>query len=193
MRRAVLLVMLSIFAVFSFDSVGAQEEITISMWTHDYLYVEFFTRRGEEWAAMYPEYKIKFDFTQIPYDQLWPKILTALAAGKGVPDLIGIEINAFSRFMKGDIAEKTLVDLTPFIGGERDKFLRWEPYMYKGKIYGVESALCPVVFYYRKSVFDQAGIPTPINTWEEFFEAGRKLKEKGYYIAAVESSGDAPH
>ncbi|MCS7242395.1 ABC transporter substrate-binding protein, partial [Candidatus Caldatribacterium sp.] len=187
MRRAVLLVMLSIFAVFSFDSVGAQEEITISMWTHDYLYVEFFTRRGEEWAAMYPEYKIKFDFTQIPYDQLWPKILTALAAGKGVPDLIGIEINAFSRFMKGDIAEKTLVDLTPFIGGERDKFLRWEPYMYKGKIYGVESALCPVVFYYRKSVFDQAGIPTPINTWEEFFEAGRKLKEKGYYIAAVES------
>ncbi len=173
--------------------IGAQEEITISMWTHDNLYVEFFTRRGEEWAAMHPEYKIKFDFTQIPYNQLWPKILTTLAAGSGAPDLIGIEINAFSRFMKGDIAEKTLVDLTPLIGEERSQFLRWEPYMYKGKIYGVESALCPVVFYYRKSVFDEAGIATPLETRDALIEAGRKLKEKGYYVTAIESSGDAPH
>lgn len=193
MRKIVFFAVLGVLVALLSGVTGAQEEITISMWTHDYLYVEFFTRRGEEWAAMHPEYKVKFDFTQIPYDQLWPKILTALAAGKGVPDLIGIEINAFSRFMKGDIAEKTLVDLTPFIGEERDKFLRWEPYMHKGKIYGVESALCPVVFYYRKTIFDQAGIATPINTWEEFLEAGRKLKEKGYYIAAIESSGDAPH
>lgn len=193
MRKIVFFAVLGVLVALLSGVTGAQEEITISMWTHDYLYVEFFTRRGEEWAAMHPEYKVKFDFTQIPYDQLWPKILTALAAGKGVPDLIGIEINAFSRFMKGDIAEKTLVDLTPFIGEERDKFLRWEPYMHKGKIYGVESALCPVVFYYRKTIFDQAGIATPISTWEEFLEAGRKLKEKGYYIAAIESSGDAPH
>lgn len=56
---------------------------------------------------------MNFKFTQIPYDQLWPKILTTLAAGTGVPDLIGIEISAFSRFMKGDIAEQALVDLTP--------------------------------------------------------------------------------
>ncbi|WP_427366634.1 ABC transporter substrate-binding protein [Candidatus Caldatribacterium saccharofermentans] len=196
MRKAILFVtVLTLLAGISSSVVGAgaKEEITISMWTHDNLYVEFFTRRGEEWAAIHPEYKVNFDFVQIPYDQLWPKILTALAAGKGVPDLIGIEINAFSRFMKGDIAEKTLVDLTPLIGAEREKFLRWEPYMYKGKIYGIESALCPVVFYYRKTVFDEAGITTPLETWEEFVQAGRKLKEKGYYIAAVESSGDAPH
>lgn len=174
-------------------SAWTKEEMTISMWTHDYLYVEFFTRRGAEWVTMHPDLKVNFDFVQIPYDQLWPKILTTLAAGSGAPDLIGIEINAFSRFMKGDIAEKTLIDLTPLIGEEREKFLRWEPYIYKGKIYGVESALCPVVFYYRQTIFDEVGIPTPIETWDEFVQAGQKLKEKGYYIAAIESSGDVPH
>lgn len=195
MKRTLLLILvaLMIMVVVGSSGAGAQEEVTISMWTHDNLYVEFFTRRGEEWAALHPEYKMNFKFTQIPYDQLWPKILTTLAAGTGVPDLIGIEISAFSRFMKGDIAEQALVDLTPLIGEEKEKFLRWEPYMHNGKIYGVESALCPVVFYYRKTAFDEVGVSTPMETWEEFTQAGSKLKEKDRYIAAIESSGDTPH
>src|SRR5919202_5299918 len=112
--------------------------VTISMWTHDILYVKFFTRRAKEWEKKYPQYHFTYNFVQVPYNDLFTKVLANLSAGTGAPDLVGIEINAFSRFMKGGIAAKGLVDLTPLIGAERDKFLRWSPYMYKGRIYAKE-------------------------------------------------------
>lgn len=163
-----------------------QEKITISLWTHDNLYVKFFNARAVEWAKMHPEYKFKFDFIQIPGDSLWPKVLTSMAAGVGAPDLVGIEISQFSRFMKRDIAETELVDLTPLVGEEREKFVRWEPYMHKGKLYGVESALCPVVYYYRDDIFKAAGIEMPLETWDDFVVAGRKLREEGRFMAGID-------
>src|ERR687886_372046 len=136
--------------------------VTISMWTHDILYVKFFTARAREWERQYPQYHFTYNFVQVPYNDLFTKVLANLSAGTGAPDLVGIEISAFSRFMKGNIAARGLVNLTPLIGAERDKFVRWEPYMVKGHIYGAETALCPVGLYYREDVFKQAGIKAPI-------------------------------
>jgi len=169
-----------------------KEKMTITMWTHDYLYVQFFKARGAEWAQEYPQYEFKFDFIQIPYAEVFTKTLTALAAGVGAPDLIGIEISQFSRFMKGDIAEKCLVDLTPLVGADREKFIeaRWAPYSHKGKLYGVESALCPVALYYRNDIFQKFGIKTPIALWSEFVEAGKKLAAQGHYIMATSNTND---
>ena len=91
--------------------------------------------------------------------------------------------------MKQDIAETQLVDLTPLVGEEREKFIRWEPYMHRGKLYGVESALCQVVYYYRDDIFKEAGIEMPLETWDAFVIAGRKLREKGRFMAGIESAG----
>lgn len=155
------------------------EQITISMWTHDNLYVEFFTTRGEVWKEDNPQYEFTFDFQQVPYGEVFTKVLANLAAGSGAPDLVGIEISVFSRFMKGDIAEKGLVDLTDLIGDEREKFVegRWTPYMHRGKIYGVESALCPVGYWYQPAIMEAAGIEMPIDTWYDFLVAGRQVYE----------------
>ena len=191
-RMVIGLVLSVLFMVSGLGSCYAAEEIRITMWTHDHLYVKFFNARAVEWAKMHPEYKFKFDFIQIPYDSLWPKVLTSLAAGVGAPDLVGIEISQFSRFMKQDIAETQLVDLTPLVGAEREKFVRWEPYMHKGKLFGVESALCPVVYYYRDDLFKEAGIRMPIETWDSFVTAGKKLRTKGLFLAGIQST-DTTH
>ncbi len=192
MRMAVVLSFLVLF-LFSITILAfSKEEITITMWTHDFLYVRFFKARAEEWKQKYPQYDFKFDFIQIPYDQVFTKVLNTFAAGTGAPDLVGIEISAFSRFMKDDIAEKCLVDLTPLIGKERRLFVegRWTPYMYKGKIYGVESALCPVVFYYRDDIFKEAGVKMPINTYEELVTAGEKIKAMDKFIIPAPRGSD---
>jgi multiple sugar transport system substrate-binding protein/arabinosaccharide transport system substrate-binding protein len=183
---ALVAVLLLIFAL----PLVAQEKKDITMWTHDNLYVQFFTDRGKEWAAKYPQYSFKFDFVQIPYGEVFTKVLGNLAAGSGAPDLIGIEISVFSRFMKGGIAEKGLIDLTPLVGGDKDKFVRWEPYSYKGKLYGVESALCPVAYYYRQDIFKDAGIDMPIKTWDDFALVGKKMASQGYAMAPVDSNGN---
>ena len=40
--------------------------VTISMWTHDILYVKFFTARAREWEKQYPQYHFTYNFVQIP-------------------------------------------------------------------------------------------------------------------------------
>lgn len=186
-KKCVGLFLLLLFVVSINTVVFAKEEVTITMWTHDFLYVKFFKARAEEWKEKYPQYDFKFDFIQIPYDQVFTKVLNTFSAGTGAPDLVGIEISAFSRFMKDNIDEKCLVDLTPLIGKERKLFVegRWAPYMDKGKIYGVESGLCPVVFYYRDDVFKEAGIKMPIDTYDEFVTAGEKIKAMDKFIMAA--------
>ncbi len=168
------------------------EKYTISLWTHDKLYVDFFTFRGETWKNDWPQYEFTFDFQQIPYNEVFTKVLANLAAGSGAPDLVGIEISAFSRFMKGDIAETGLVDLTEWIGDERKKFVegRWTPYMHKGKIYGVESALCPVGYWYQPEILDAAGIQMPLKTWDDFLAAGKQLAASGKCMAPVDDLGN---
>ncbi len=168
------------------------EKYTISMWTHDKLYVDFFNFRGETWKKDQPAFDLTFDFQQVPYGEVFTKVLANLAAGSGAPDLVGIEISAFSRFMKGNIAEKGLVDLTEWIGEERKKFVegRWTPYMYKGKIYGVESALCPVGYWYQPAVLETAGIKEPPKTWEDFVAAGKQLAANKKTMAPVDDTGN---
>jgi multiple sugar transport system substrate-binding protein/arabinosaccharide transport system substrate-binding protein len=167
------------------------EKITFSMWTHDKLYVDFFTFRGETWKQDRPQYEFTFDFQQIPYGEVFTKVLANLAAGSGAPDLVGIEISAFSRFMKGDIAEKGLIDLTDWIGDERAKFVegRWTPYMHKGKLYGVESALCPVGYWYQPAILEAAGIEMPIKTWDDFVAVGKRLAAEKKTMAPVDDLG----
>lgn len=165
--------------------------VTISMWTTDHLYIQFFGARAKEWERNYPQYKFTYNFLQLNYQEMFDKVLASLAAGSGAPDLIGLEINAFSRFMKGDIALKTLVDLTPRIGAQRSEFVeaRWDPYIFKGRIYGVESALCPAGLYYRKDILDAAGIKTPFDSYQDLLAAGRILKKQGKYICVAERVG----
>jgi multiple sugar transport system substrate-binding protein/arabinosaccharide transport system substrate-binding protein len=160
------------------ERVARATNMTINMWTHDPLYVKFFTERGKEWAKKYPQYHFTFNFVEIPYAQLFDKVLANLAAGTGAPDMVGIEIGAFSRFMKGNIASKGLVDLTPLVGAQRKEFVRWEPYMYKGRLYGVESGLSPSGLYYREDFLTQAGIKAPLATYNDLIAAGRILLKK---------------
>jgi len=162
--------------------------VTINMWTHDNLYVKFFTARAKEWATQHPQYSFTFNFVQIPYAQLFTKVLANLSVGSGAPDLVGIEISSFSRFMNGGIDEKSLVDLTPLIGSQRDQFVRWTPYTDKGHIYGVESSLSPVGMYYREDILKQAGVNTPITTYDDLLVAGRMVAKQGKYILMVPQS-----
>ena len=178
--------LLSLSSNLTVALASQKEEITITYWTFDRLYIKVLEDGLPEWLKRYPQYKINLDFMTHPgANEMYTKMLTTLATSKGTPDFIDIEISWFSRFMKHDIAEQFLVDLTPLIGEEREKYLRWQPYMYKGKIYGVETALCPVVYYYREDIFREVGVETPIETWKDFVIAGRKLKAGGHFAAAV--------
>lgn len=163
---------------------GEAEDVTISMWTHDQLYVDYFLEKAEEWEAEWPQYNITYDFQQMP--EPWTASLSAIAAGEDLPDLLGIEIGTFPQFMQDGIIDEYFIDLTDRIGDRRDLFVeaRWSPYSYDGKLYGVESALTPSVYYYQSAIFEEHGAEVP-TTWEEFLTTGEQLANEGVALAVM--------
>jgi len=175
------------------EKVPEKEKVKITMWFHDFLYVQFFTDRANEYAKMHPEYEFEFEIVQIP--EIADKFIGTLVAGTGAPDIVGVEQGWMPRLFKGGLAEKGMYDLNPWMelegAGFKDKFLRWELYTYEGKTYGVESALCPSVYYYREDIFGQAGVdPNTFKTYDDFIEGGQKLKkETGSYMLPLDTVG----
>lgn len=172
-------------------TTGQKEAVTLSMWTHDNLYVQFYTKCGEVWKENYPQYDITFNFQQLP--DVFTKMLASLSAGEEVPDLFGLEQGWFGTYCKDDLIEQNFVDIAPSIEGERDKFVEntWVKYTYKGKTYGVESALCTVGYYFQPAVLEKAGATEMPTTWEDFMALGIEAAKKGIYLSALDAEGMA--
>ncbi len=125
---------------------------------------------------------------EFPFFDEHDKLRVALEAGTGAPDLADVEISRFGLFFKGS---PSLVDLTDRLAPYNADLVaaRQNAYTYKGRVYGLEGCVCPVVLYYRDDIFKKAGIQTPIKTWDDFVAAGKLLKEKtGKSMLAVEAT-----
>lgn len=169
----------------------AQENVTLTMWTHDPLYIEYFQKRVDKWNAEHEDIQLTLEAQQIPDPDT--AFLTAVAAGEPVPDLLGIEISRFPRYLKDGIVADLFVDLTESVGDRYDDFIegRWTPYMYEGGIYGIESALSAGVYYYQPDVFKSRGLEPP-STWQEFLEVGRKLAEDDIALSVMTNIPQGP-
>jgi ABC-type glycerol-3-phosphate transport system substrate-binding protein len=150
-------------------AVQAQEEVTLTAWTHDQLYIDYFEARMPEFQAMHPEIKINFEPT---VDSAAPtNALNAIAANPGnpgLPDMLGIERGAVANFLRNGIIAQYFADLTPLFGDDIDNYApgRLAIYSYEGKVYAIESQLAGSLLYYQPDVFEAAGVEVP-TTWEE--------------------------
>jgi ABC-type glycerol-3-phosphate transport system substrate-binding protein len=152
----------------------AQEEVTLSAWTHDQLYIDYFNSRLEEWEALHPEITFTYDFQVL--DAAWDRAIEALAAGEELPDLLGIEQGGFPNYMKDGVIADYFVDLTPLIDATRDEYAegRLAIYSYEGGVYALESQLAAAVYYYQPAIFEELGIEVP-TTWEEMLQVGGEV------------------
>jgi len=187
----VIVVMAMLVMSMALAPVQAQEDVTISMWTHDQLYIDYFLEKAAEWESQWPQYNISYDFQQIP--DAPGAALTAIAAGEPLPDLLGLEISWFPRFMTGGIIDQYFVDLTDLIGDRREMFVegRWSPYAYEGRLYGVESALTASAYYYQPALLEQFGVEVP-TTWEEFLQVGGELGAQGVSLSVMTDDAQGP-
>lgn len=111
------------------------------------------------------------------------KLLSQFQAPQGLPNITGIK-GEWIAFFKSE-ADK-FADLRDFGADKyKDKYLDWkwqQGSTTDGKVIGFPIDIGPTVLYYRKDVFDSAGLesdPTKlaaqIRTWDEFFELGQEL------------------
>jgi lactose/L-arabinose transport system substrate-binding protein len=109
----------------------------------------------------------------------YTKVVPSLASGSGAPDIIQTEARDFPAFMKKfpdafvDITDKTTPLKSQFIESA------WGPVTFDSKVYAMPWDLGPSALYYRKDLFEQAGIDAnSLKTWDEFIKAGKQLQEK---------------
>jgi ABC-type glycerol-3-phosphate transport system substrate-binding protein len=106
--------LISIVFVMSFSSASNARDVTLSMWTHNQLYVDYFNGYLEAVQAEFPDDNITFDFQVTP--DMTTNSLTAIASGSEHTDLLGIEISGFGLFMADDIIADNFVPLNDMYG-----------------------------------------------------------------------------
>lgn len=118
----------------------------------------------------------------------YSKLNTAIQDGYGTPDVVQLEYYALPQYAVSD----QLRDLTSLTSGY-DSFYTpgsWASVQLDDHVYGVPMDSGPMAFFYNDDAFKQAGVDaSKIRTWDDYYQAAKKLKKNGVYIAA--DAGDA--
>jgi len=172
----VCLVTTPLFAGGAKETKPAGGVTKLNMWVFNALHAKFYQDRLESWNKENPNRKIDLSIEEYPNVEMHNKLTLSLQSGVGAPDLVDININFFSNYLKGDIQ---LVELNRVVDPVKDKFVqsRFEIYSLGGKVYGLPTHVGATVVYYNKEIFDKAGVDfNKIKTWNDFIEAGKKVQ-----------------
>ncbi|SDR30853.1 ABC transporter substrate-binding protein [Thermostaphylospora chromogena] len=113
----------------------------------------------------------------------------AIQAGSGVPDLVMFEYFAVPYFaIPGKLADLGEFGVEKF----KEDYVQgaWNDVTVNGKVYALPSDYGPSAMFYNAATFKKAGIDEPPATWDEYYEAAKKIRALGedYYIA--QDTGD---
>jgi arabinosaccharide transport system substrate-binding protein len=164
--------------------------VQLTMWSHEGDMAKFLDAYAKQLSKQ-PGAKYKYKpikVTVLPLQDVATKVLATLSARRALPDLMAIEINYFSRYMKNDIAAKVFTDLNPKISSMRDEVFdaSWAAYSLNDSVYAVPVDLPLVGYYYREDLTKQLGISFPIATWEDLIDVGiKQAKPKGKYLSTL--------
>jgi multiple sugar transport system substrate-binding protein len=129
--------------------------------------------------SMHPQQKVKF--VHIDHQEYDRKILIQTAAGNP-PDVFLMSSTDLGTLAYREVLE----DLTPWIvadtGFRPDDFFPalLNTATIQGQIYGIPIGYTPMVIYYNRRLFREAGVPYPGAswTWDDFLQTAMKLTRK---------------
>lgn len=146
------------------------------------------TEIAEAFEEKNPGIKVNVEVT--PWDQYWTKLEAGASAGT-MPDVFWMHSNQQSKFASNnvllDITDKikvsSIVDMNMFPAELVDL------YKNDGKNYAIPKDIDTIGLWYNKTMFDEAGISYPDETWtwNTLLDAAKKLTnpDKGIYGLAA--------
>ncbi|MBN1524100.1 MAG: extracellular solute-binding protein [Spirochaetales bacterium] len=181
-------ILLLVFAVVSFSMLlGACGDSatpdgggkTITMWT-------FAQNNADEWTARKADIEKKLNITLniqlVAQDAFVEKLQGAMMTGKDVPDMIEWMIEN-NRILASNPKDCFVYPLDEFVK-DSATFKKVVPgrvawVTYGGHVYGLPHDVHPVVLIYNDTLWKEVGVDVAtIKTWDEFFEASKKLTAK---------------
>lgn len=163
-------------------------EITIWAWTSALRDTIKASGVFTDFQVAYPDVKINVTYYS-PAD-LYTNLPLALSAGQGAPDVVLVENSHQAEYV--DMGG--LLDLTDRVKPYVDKMnaYKWYDCEKDGRYYCMPWDSGPVVLYYRRDVFEKAGLPSDpesvgklVATWDDYLNLCKTIKEKtGLYCFA---------
>ena len=190
MKRKVICAVLSATMASSLLFAGGTTELAdedkteITVWSWDAT-VEAAIPAFEE---ANPDITVKFENVGSASEQ-YRAIDNALQAGTGFPDVAQFEYFAVPYFA---VAQK-LADLSALGAGDYAADYveaAWNDVHFNDTLYALPLDYGPVVMFYNQDTFEKAGVTEAPKTWDEYYEAAKKVRALGddYYIS--NASGD---
>jgi multiple sugar transport system substrate-binding protein len=125
----------------------------------------------DEWNKLNPNIQVKLSKPSGTGYTLYNKLITNNKAGTN-PDITEVEYQALPALIANQV-------VAPIDGYVKDLASKYDKsalsqVQFEGKTYGVPQNVCPMVFFYRKDVFDKLGIKPP-KTWDEYAAAAAAI------------------
>ena len=134
----------------------------------------------DDFKAEYPD--VEVNFVDYATADLYQQLQLAISSGVGAPDVALVESSHLAQFVDfGGLADLTervqpyLTDVNQF---------KWTQAELGGSYYAMPWDSGPVVMYYRRDVFEAAGLPTDpeavsnsVATWSDYLELCQTIKE----------------
>ncbi|MFI7448610.1 ABC transporter substrate-binding protein [Nonomuraea sp. NPDC049714] len=163
---------------------GGDEQVKVTVWSWDGT-VE---KAVPGFQAANPNIKVEVVNAGSSQDQ-YKSLDNAIQAGSGVPDLVMFEYFAVPYFA----VPGKLADLGEFgVDKLKQDYVpaAWSDVTVNGKVYALPSDYGPSAMFYNAATLKKAGIEEPPATWDDYYEAAKKIRALGddYYIA--QDTGD---
>ena len=129
------------------------------------------------------------------WDSYW-QLLEASASGGDMPDVFWMHSNNSQMYMKNDMLLKLddYIEASDVIDIENYMPEVTELYTWDGSYYAIPKDYDTIALWYNKTMFDEAGLAYPDNTWtwDDLYEAAVALtdKDKGQYGFALNPSNN---
>lgn len=167
------------------SSSEGNEPVSLTFWT----WAPNIEKVVDIWNEKNPDIQVTVS-KQDGGDPAITKLLTAVKAGSGAPDLIQAEYQKIPTLVSSD----ALADISDGAGDLSSKFPEgiWGNVTLGGDaVYAVPQDSGPMMFFYREDIFKELGLEAP-KTWEEYAEAARAVhaSDPGRYLGTF-SANDA--
>jgi len=183
MKKLTLIIVLVLAFTLTVTALAADVRLTVEM----SVYVEAphkkaFDLLKEAYEAKNPNVEIVYYGS--PYDAFWDKLTTEIVAGTEA-DIVqlqngGTKYATYASLRTGETGP--FLNLDPYIKGKdlENKLIGQKDLVYNDHYIGISNyAVGMRAVYYRKSMFEEAGIdPDSIITNEDFLEAAKALTKK---------------
>ncbi|MBW3111432.1 sugar ABC transporter substrate-binding protein [Bacillus sp. MCCB 382] len=185
-----------IIAGCSSGSSGSESKdgkVTLTAWAWN-VNVGALNDAVKEYQKDHPNVKLKVE--DIGRLDVYDKLSTGLAAGGvGLPDIVLVEDDRIHGYVEAfpegflNLSDKGFSDHEDQFPSFKNDLAQVE-----GKYYAMPFDAGPGGMFYRRSLFEKAGVKAEdINTWDDFLEAGKKIKEAtGSYAMPLDMFKDDP-